>query len=125
MTEYEVRVVVEGRPTPKERPRMARNGHVYTPSKTVEAEKQIVEAYAIASTALHGRIIKFVGDVEIRIGFMMPDRRRSDWDNLAKLVCDALNGVAYDDDSQIVHAVIFKSTSKFGATTIIINGEAE
>jgi Holliday junction resolvase RusA-like endonuclease len=125
MTEYEVRFVVEGRPVPKARPRMARSGHVYTPTKTVEAEQVIAEAYAMASMATHGKIVKMVGDVEIRMGFMMPDRRRSDWDNLAKLVCDALNGVAYDDDTQIVNAQIFKSTSNFGATTVILIGEAE
>jgi Holliday junction resolvase RusA-like endonuclease len=27
---------------------------------------------------------------------------RPDWDNYAKLVCDALNGIAYKDDSQVV-----------------------
>jgi Holliday junction resolvase RusA-like endonuclease len=125
MTEYEVRFVLEGRPVPKERPRMARNGHVYTPTKTKDAESAVAEAYAKASIATHGKIVKMVGDVEIRMGFMMPDRRRSDWDNLAKLVCDALNGVAYDDDTQIVNAQIFKAQSNFGATTVILIGEAE
>ena len=125
MNNYEVRFVLEGRPVPKERPRMARNGHVYTPGKTVEAEKRVAEAYAVASVAAHGRVVRFVGDVEIRMGFMMPDRRRSDWDNLAKLVCDGLNDVAYDDDTQIVNAQIFKASSKFGATTVILIGEAE
>jgi Holliday junction resolvase RusA-like endonuclease len=27
--------------------------------------------------------------------------RRADWDNFHKLRCDALNGIAYEDDSQI------------------------
>jgi Holliday junction resolvase RusA-like endonuclease len=27
--------------------------------------------------------------------------RRADWDNFHKLSCDALNGIAYEDDSQI------------------------
>lgn len=125
MTEYEVRFVVEGRPVPKARPRMTKNGHVYTPAKTVDAESAIAEAYAKASIATHGKIVKLAGDVKIRMGFMMPDRRRSDWDNLAKLVCDALNGVAYDDDTQIVDAHIFKAQAKFGATTVILKGEAE
>jgi hypothetical protein len=28
-------------------------------------------------------------------------KREADWDNFHKLSCDALNGIAYDDDSQI------------------------
>src|SRR6266498_5635691 len=35
-------------------------------------------------------------------------KRRCDWDNLAKLVCDALNGIAWRDDDQIAHALVVK-----------------
>ena len=31
---------------------------------------------------------------------------RNDWDNLGKSVCDALNGVAWRDDGQIVRATV-------------------
>jgi Holliday junction resolvase RusA-like endonuclease len=36
-----------------------------------------------------------------------PDTYKPDWDNLGKLVCDALNGVAWHDDAQVteLHAV--------------------
>jgi Holliday junction resolvase RusA-like endonuclease len=33
--------------------------------------------------------------------------KRPDWDNYAKLVCDALNGLAFADDSEIVEAHVF------------------
>ena len=35
-----------------------------------------------------------------------PDRRRRDLDNLAKAVLDGMNGVLYDDDSQIDNLII-------------------
>ena len=33
---------------------------------------------------------------------------KPDWDNIGKSVCDALNGLAYNDDSQIVEATVSK-----------------
>ena len=33
---------------------------------------------------------------------------KPDWDNIGKIVCDALNGVAYDDDKQIVAGTVSK-----------------
>ena len=33
---------------------------------------------------------------------------KPDWDNLAKAVCDALNGLAYHDDAQIVRSTVEK-----------------
>jgi len=34
--------------------------------------------------------------------------KRPDWDNVGKIICDSLNGVAYHDDSQIVRATVQK-----------------
>jgi Holliday junction resolvase RusA-like endonuclease len=33
---------------------------------------------------------------------------KPDWDNVGKIVCDALNGVAWHDDAQIVDAHVEK-----------------
>ena len=33
---------------------------------------------------------------------------KPDWDNIGKAVCDALNGLVWKDDSQIVHATTEK-----------------
>jgi Holliday junction resolvase RusA-like endonuclease len=40
-------------------------------------------------------------------GFEMPTKV-PDWDNVAKAVCDALNGVVWIDDKQVVDAVVRK-----------------
>ena len=41
-------------------------------------------------------------------GELKPITRTGDLDNLFKAISDALNGVAYDDDSQIIDATIRK-----------------
>ena len=48
------------------------------------------------------------GDVRIRLEFWMASWHPRDFDNLAKLVTDSLNGVAYADDVQIIDARILK-----------------
>lgn len=34
--------------------------------------------------------------------------KKPDADNVAKIICDSLNGIAYKDDAHIVHLAIFK-----------------
>ena len=34
--------------------------------------------------------------------------RKPDFDNIGKIICDALNGIAYRDDAQIVDALVRK-----------------
>lgn len=43
-----------------------------------------------------------------------------DWDNIGKLVCDALNGVAYDDDKVICEAAVYKKYSETPKTEITV-----
>lgn len=38
---------------------------------------------------------------EIQSGLLLPYTGRNDWDNIGKAVCDALNGVLWDDDRRI------------------------
>jgi Holliday junction resolvase RusA-like endonuclease len=40
-------------------------------------------------------------------GLELPTKK-PDWDNVAKSVCDALNGIVYMDDTQIVDAHVTK-----------------
>lgn len=34
--------------------------------------------------------------------------KKPDWDNIGKTVCDALNGIAYRDDAQVVDSMVRK-----------------
>ena len=106
---------VPGKPQGKGRPRASRDGHMYTPKKTREYESLIKRCYMLQHRE------KFEGCVMLRItalypvprsakksdrekmlrGLILP-KKKPDGDNIEKAVADALNGVAYNDDRQIV-----------------------
>ena len=46
------------------------------------------------------------GHLELNLVFFRKTRRRADWDNLCKAICDALNGIVWHDDSQIQQATV-------------------
>ena len=108
---------VEGQPQGKARPRFTRAGHPFTPKKTVAYEEQIRDCFLEAN----GK--KLPADcyvaVSIRAVFEIPKSyskkrkencangierpaKKPDADNIIKAVLDALNGVAYEDDKQVV-----------------------
>ena len=47
--------------------------------------------------------------------------KKPDADNIAKAVCDALNGIAYKDDSQVVDLTVRKYYSKFPRVQVFIS----
>ena len=85
-----------GEPKPKGRPRMTRTGHTYTPKETRQAEIAVQLAWELAGA------VKLDGMLGMECVFYVGSKRRVDCDNLGKLVLDALNKHAFDDDSQIV-----------------------
>lgn len=115
----EKRLVMTIEPKPKERPRVTMvAGHpkIYTPRATQEYEKAISDAWK-----KENGLLPFTGPVTVRIvlGMKIPksaskakirkmlDRQirptvKPDVDNCAKSILDALNGIAYVDDNQIV-----------------------
>lgn len=121
-------ITIPGAPVPKGRPRVATfGGHAraYTPSKTRRYEDLI---RLEAGRAMEGRD-QLDGAVSVRINAFMPipkslnktktaaaiigDLRpltKPDVDNFAKVI-DALNGIAWRDDSQVVHMVVAKHYS--------------
>ncbi len=110
----EVLFVVPGQPVPKARPRMTCTGHVYTPGKTTKYEHLVAACYRQAAVGLppHDGPVTLT----VQAMFARPKRRtgehwcvvRPDWDNVGKIVSDALNGLAYHDDSQVVHGAVTK-----------------
>ena len=105
---------VPGNPLPKERPRVMR-GWTYTPQRTIDAEKKIG---LLALQAMKGRK-PFSKPVRISLAFYRKNKMRVDWDNLAKLVCDSLNGRVYHDDGQIVEATVYKQVDKKNPRTSV------
>lgn len=106
-------------PVAKGRPRVTRQGHAYTPTATVQAEHRIQEQVARTWTqpVLEGPL-----EVSIIVQLLKPKsapKRRVTWpisrpdaDNYAKLVLDALNGILWRDDSQVVDLRVQKVYSE-------------
>ena len=106
---------VDGQPQGKGRPRVTRYG-TYTPKSTKAYEKHIQETYKELADWTF-----FEGPVEVRLectyripkswskkkqqaalnGETLPTVK-PDLDNIAKAICDALNGYCWADDNQVV-----------------------
>lgn len=116
---------VPGTPTGKGRPRFSVvQGRVvaYTPKSTKDVEKMVAKEFRALKTN-HGPesgnvkiFITAVFDIpksytkakrELALAGKIYPTKKPDIDNITKLVMDALNGLAYYDDSQVtvIHAV--------------------
>lgn len=87
-----------GDPIPKGRPRIGKNGHAFTPERTRAAERAAITLLMVAM----GDLPPVEGPVGIAVEFDCATKRRTDGDNLLKLVTDAMNGIVVVDDSQIM-----------------------
>ncbi len=113
------KIIIEGDPVAKERPRFTKRGFAYTPAKTKSAEEMIAWAWKNQSK-------QYFDDTPIKVNIdfyksppkstskkrleLMENKEirpttRPDIDNYVKLVLDSLNGVAFKDDNQICELV--------------------
>lgn len=123
MVEFKVHTAPQG----KARARTVKNKYTgktmsFTPQKTVDYENLIRWSYkaAAGNTFFEGHIgINIVAMFEIPKSFSRKRREmaihddvrptnKPDVDNIAKAVLDALNGVAYGDDKQVVSLSVKK-----------------
>jgi Holliday junction resolvase RusA-like endonuclease len=111
-----IKFEILGQPIAKARPRVTRSGIAYTPAKTVNYETMVKYTYQSLywhlepSTKLIEASITAIFPVpksyskkkanELLAGHYNYDKK-PDCDNLAKIILDALNGIAYKDDSQV------------------------
>lgn len=116
MIEFEIQLIGMPQPRPKAR-RIGPGIQIYTPnSGPIKAYKTIIAA---AFKQVAGESFgPFKGPLCLTIGFIFerPHARlkeeahiiKPDLDNLAKGVMDALNGIAWHDDSQVVSLILNK-----------------
>ncbi len=109
--------VVAGPVVPKQRPRFARNGHVYTPPKTRSYE-MLVTLAAGAALRKHGEW-DTTKRFALSLVLFMGDKRKRDLDNCAKAISDALNGVLYDDDAQIDELFAIRNYDKDNPRAVV------
>lgn len=88
---------VLGRPTTWKRPMQQRGRRRFTEAGQRKAQRE----HRLLALASRPRGWRRDGRFLVRVWLDMPDARRSDVDNATKLILDALNGVAWEDDSQI------------------------
>jgi crossover junction endodeoxyribonuclease RusA len=50
----------------------------------------------------------FTEELSVKISFYFKDKRRRDIDNYNKILLDALTGIVYSDDKQIIKLVLTK-----------------
>lgn len=123
-TEYELSAsfTVEGAPQGKARPRVTMHG-TYTPSKTKEYEKAVQWAYMnqcmgamfpdvplMVVIDAYYPIPKSTSKTKRQemLDNIIRPKVKPDLDNVAKAICDALNGEAWHDDAQIVNLFVRK-----------------
>ena len=125
---------IPGKPTGKGRPRMGA-GRVYTPRETVLAEQTIRAAWTENGQP---RLADEAIQIKVELGVTRPQghykrdgslsaegkrnpyphRQKPDFDNAAKLVADALNGLAWRDDVQIIDARIIRVWTDLPYTSV-------
>jgi Holliday junction resolvase RusA-like endonuclease len=116
-----IKLTIPGQPCAKQRPKHGK-GFTYTPAKTVNYETLVKELYIMQNfrQQLEGAL-----KITVKAYFQTPKTKQKaaanglrpttkpDWDNVGKIISDALNGLAYHDDSQIVSATVEKYYSEF------------
>ncbi|WP_257295424.1 RusA family crossover junction endodeoxyribonuclease [Endozoicomonas sp. YOMI1] len=109
-------IFIDSVPVGKGRPRFTRSGRCYTPSATKQAEQSV--RLAAENQRDKGMLTGSVGVLVLAVfpvpkSWSKPKQQQAmagkirpgvkpDFDNVAKLYCDALNGVVWQDDKQIV-----------------------
>ena len=113
-------VVIEGKIKGKARPRFF-NGHAITPKDTINYENWVRLCYQQQD----GRRLEGAIRVSITIYYKIPNSyskkrvqairegreypcKKPDIDNCAKVILDALNKIAYEDDKQVTELTVLK-----------------
>lgn len=119
---------IDGPAVPKQRPRIGVCGRTYTPRKTHDYESKVGWSYL---QVYKTKKKKFVEGIPLKVIIEVYESVPNSWskskktqalnreifpvrkdvDNIAKAILDGLNGVAYDDDGQIVDLHISKQYS--------------
>ena len=130
-------ITIPGKPVGKARPRFRGAGFkviTYTPPATKKYEKEVARIYKQSAGVLYTNIPL---RVRILAKFPIPEswskknkekalkveikpNKKPDLDNIAKIILDGLNGVAYTDDKQVTSLEIEKVYSDTPCVVVYI-----
>lgn len=137
---FQLHFMVEGTPIGKGRPKFARRGNfvsTYTPTKTRNYEDIIKAAATEAMTEppIETPISVFVY-IAVPVPMSYSKKRKEnclvgiekpvkkpDIDNVAKCFLDAMNGIVYKDDSQVVSLHVTKVYGTVGQVEVLVREE--
>lgn len=106
-----VKIEIQGDAIPAARPRFS-GKRCYQPSRNVEYRQKVQAAARLAMDGAEPMDGELFADVKIYRKYKRTARIAGDVDNHLKAVLDALNGIVFFDDSQIVRCVVEKFTDK-------------
>ncbi len=128
---------IEGEPIGKARPRhrqTAGKSITYTPKKTLEYEEKVRNSFLSKNKGVKfgnksqiGVIITSYFKIpknkakrvrELMLAGIIKPTKKPDIDNIAKIICDGLNGVAYKDDAQIIYLAVMKRYAEEGSVRV-------
>ncbi len=123
----EVNLTIYGEPKGKGRHRVARTPYgvrTYTPNETMIGEARIAYVFKAECKDFYadiGEPVELTVQAYMAIPASASKKKREqmifgeirpmkkpDWDNIGKLVSDALNGIAWHDDAQVVTSIVEK-----------------
>lgn len=129
---------IPGEPKGKDRHRSTKTGHIYSPGSNRDYEKEVKYAYKQQCKKI------FVGELNVEIDayFKIPNSwskkkknlaldgiinptKKPDADNIAKMILDSLNGIAYKDDSAVTCCKITKRYAEVPFVRVYISGEID
>lgn len=131
--------VVPGEPGSKGRPRFSNRGKyvsVHTPPKTVEYENLVRLSFmeqcgtpSMLEGSLEVKIFAYFSPPKnvskVKLNKMLTNeiqpQKKPDSDNIAKVVLDSLNKVAFEDDKQVSDLHVFKRYAQKPCVMVVIN----
>ena len=127
-----ISLTIPGPPVGKQRARVCRSGHAFTPAKTVNYEALVKQTFA----AKYPDFVPMPGPVRMILSiYLMPSKKtqrklkegirvyptiKPDISNVLKSIEDALNGLTYVDDKQIISVYAEKKYSQRPCVEIIV-----
>jgi len=128
-----ISLTIPGNPVGKQRTRVCRSGHAYIPLHTVNYEALVKQTFA----AKYPDFVPMSGPVRMILSiWLMPSKEtqrkikksiariypiiKPDADNILKIVADALSGLAFVDDKQIISVYAEKKYSLRPCVEVIL-----